>query len=174
MTWVTIGAVATLATAVSAVVTVVTSIWWRWRDRPAAEWMAVSSSACWLEERPGIGADSFPTLWCAISNVGDGSAYRVAVSAPTARWLVTNLPEELRPAKVSDPKVIGAMRPGDTFIVDMGCDAELWDSCEIVVEWSAPPTRRRRKWFGVVSTRQRQRLRLPAIEARPEIEPYRP
>lgn len=161
---------------------------WRWRDRTAASWSAIRS---WEPEPPseeepgtpsglsgspsdeagasGVGTepsdegdwDSSWSAYATVANVGDGPAYRVWVAgdgcsvqlnAGSHGWANGLLP---------------VINPGETFDVFIQGEFENWNFSDVVVDWSPPPTRRRRRWFGLRTNRRRQYIPLPYVAPLP-------
>src|SRR5699024_9006757 len=138
-------ALATAATALMAAV-------WRWRDRTAADWIATGSWSELDELHPGDGTVvPVCNATATLANVGDGPAYRVWVMGAGCSADVVVSGET-----GWNNGLIPVLNPGDTLKVQIHGELDGWETSEVVIAWSPPPTRRRRRWLGLRSNRRHQ------------------
>ena len=162
--WISDGGVGTAATVATLVSTTVT-LWFRFWERPEAEWIVTGSFALSIatEDHPERKVVVVGRLW----NVGDGDAFRVRTRGLNCQAR----PDRDEP---SDPtrqplrlaeRSAAVVRSGDSTPLVISVMRDEWDSASFDVTWTRPPTRHGRT--------RRQRFALSEIARTPSLEPRR-
>lgn len=162
--WITDGGVGTAATVATLVSTTVT-LWFRFWERPEAEWIVTGHFALSIatEEHPERKVVVVGRLW----NVGDGDAFRVRTTGFNcqARPDHDKSPgPTMQPLRLAE-RSAAVVRSGDSTPLVVSVMRDEWDSASFDVAWTRPPTRHGRK--------RRQRFALSEIAKTPSLEPPR-
>ena len=144
---------ATVSTAVATGVT----LWLRFRERPEPDWVVTTTVHRYTDADFGNGEPRLEA-WGALSNVGDGSAFRVSLAPLESKGSF-----QIRTGSNLIPRQnirhVALMGPGDeaSFVLSAGPDN--FDKVSFTVEWTVSPTRK--------GKRRKQTFRLADIAERP-------
>lgn len=130
--WVAMAAIVPLSVAVGSVVTLSINAIVKHRNRPEVEWAVEMRGSASVRDRHGS-EDGISVLG-KISNVGDGDAFRIHLEARncTAALSFQETKGMSGHAYLPTGSVIG-------FKVDI--DLDEWDTAEVDIVWTEPPTR---------------------------------
>lgn len=138
-----IGTAAGVSTAVATGVT----LFLRHRDRQEPGWAITGAPRQPDRENYGVA----PELHGHLDNAGDGTAFRVTAAG---------LQCEVRPTgpRSAHGSVqfthVAAMAPGGSIDLWAQCPFENWNSAAIIVEWTRPPTRLRKRLSQTLPLRE--------------------
>lgn len=140
-----ITAAGVVATAVATVVSIAVAAWWRKNDRPEPDWAFTRQSTYRPEVR--MEEDLRPWLECRISNAGDGTAFRMGAKGAHCEVLMFEYSQSsgiMGSGRVGHD-VLAALPPGDGTWIRARCTDDDWPRAEITIEWTASPTRLKRR-----------------------------
>ena len=143
--WAAVGVAAAIATALATGVSTAFAVWWRYQDRTEAEFVGhlLRAGGTGKHGEPGID----PRILVRITNVGDGTAFKVTIQ-PGAHIVRDPYltPERGSGIKIHPP--IPILRTGDFFVASLECESlDVWNDAQFTVSWWPPPTRKTRAWF---------------------------
>lgn len=165
--WAMVGIAAAVSTALATGVSTSLALYWRWRDRSEAEWAAMNCSSTWVVNSPH-GNNREPQASANLTNVGDGTAYKITIDAAGVEGIYLTERERRQGFPISVEQPIPAMRTGDAVHVTVLCDPEGWDDALVTVSWWHAPTQKRKR-FGLWSLQKHQRFPLSEIAAVPVV-----
>jgi hypothetical protein len=140
MDWETFLASSTLATAISTAVTMLV----RRRTRPEVDW------AVWPVGNPTLHHDRGTyILQAKVANAGDGYAFRVTAQGVhcTAKLMGEPLAHDLIAGGTTRAQLpyVPLVEPGQQGHLEVDCVHEDWNRAEAIIEWTASPTRLRKR-----------------------------
>lgn len=148
--------VAAIATAAATVTSAVLAALWRWLDRKEVEWGFVHTTPVFAPVERN--EQAIPRAIGTLANVGDGTAYRVLISSEDCEVHVS-FDSDSRYAQWKS-RLLPVIAPGERLGLTVVCTPDEWERARVIIEWSAPPTRRRRRWLGMRSARRTMRIRV--------------
>lgn len=138
-------AIAAWIAAVIAMISTGFTLWLQWRRRAEPEWAAVPVGVTQSVQNQMLLMRRKPTSFGAeLTNVGDGAAFDVQAR------LDGNLCEVLEIGSTGSAirltPLVGAVMPGVRFGIVLPHDLRTDEDHELVVTWTASPTRLGRRW----------------------------
>lgn len=128
---------ALVAALIGALVTLAVNGWWRYRNRAEPDWH-VTLSGYGRGEKSDYGEESGYRIFGSVSNVGDGVAHRVSLASSGGSNI--RFSERIASGGVSPIMMLGGSEALDG-IIPLG----TWDDCELTLEWTTPPTHKRKR-----------------------------
>lgn len=162
MDWALLLAVVATAAGVSTAVATGVTFWLRSHERPEAEWV-ITGDARWPERSyAGEKYAEQPELSVTMVNAGDGTAYRVTVTALSCEAGMFRRTSKNPAAPPSQLAFVPIMTAGDAVSAWVHCSIEDWSTAELVLEWTPPPTRLRKRMTRRLPIREISELPPPA------------
>lgn len=130
--WAAAAVVVALSVAIGSLITVGINAWAKRRERPEADWAVDLRAQAFLSDP--YGHEDGIEVYGKLANVGDGGAFRVSLDAKdcTARFSY----EEAQGMSAH-----AYMPPGGVIAMTVSMKLEAWDSAELAIVWTEPPTR---------------------------------
>jgi hypothetical protein len=145
--WSVVGVAAAVASAAAAVVSTAIVLWLRYRDRPSADWLvepltlAEGNASRALFAQTGRGK---PSESITITNVGDGSAFRVEVTGFGCK-VMGFIHDESDKRGYRTPSTLARVTPSESFgIFIWHDDIKKREESRVVVNWLEAPTRHKK------------------------------
>ena len=155
-------ALVTMASILASAVATLVGMVQRRRSRPEADWVI---RPLWVEKPYKVGDRH--TLVAALSNVGDGYAFRVEATGLSCKAVLQGQASQssLLPGRSHRPVIpfVPLVEPGQEDRILVFCHVDDWDRAEVEIEWTRQPTKQRK--------RRSQRIALRDVQPAPEPEP---
>lgn len=131
--WAAAAALVALSVAIGSLITIGINAWAKHRERPEADW-SVHMSGHAIPEDQGYGQEVGFHAYGRISNVGDGGAFQVGLQTKNCRASLSVEDTQGMPTAAYAP-------PGSVLGFHVVIDLDQWESAEVTIAWTAPPTR---------------------------------
>lgn len=143
--WAIVGLAATISTGLATGISTLAALWWRRQDRKLPDWV-------WHETGSADGSvdsygnESESRAWGVLANAGEGRAYRLVIRGDGCEAYMT---ARVEGSSIGIGEIAVGLRPtvepGEQFRVHAHCLPEDWSSASVVVEWTQPPTWKKKR-----------------------------